>query len=65
MPNTPPFTPTNPQGGFHYGPAIPADGARNSDYNRFAQRLGLRYTGIKDWLFYAEGEWEEEYGSVE
>ena len=44
---------------------IPAEGARNSDYNRFAQRLELRYTGIKDWLFYAEGEWEEEYGNVD
>ena len=64
MPNTPPFTPTNPQGGFHYGVGEPADGARNSDYNLFAQRLELRYTGIKDWLFYAEGEWEEEYGNV-
>ncbi len=64
MPNTPPFTPTNPQGGFHYGVGLPANGARNSDYNEFAQRLELRYTGIKDWLFYAEGEWEEDYGSV-
>jgi hypothetical protein len=24
----------------------------------------LRYTGIKDWLFYVQGEWEEDYGSV-
>jgi hypothetical protein len=64
VPNTPPFTPNNPQGGFHYGFAEPANGARNSDYNEFAQRLELRYTGIKDWLFYAEGEWEEDYGSV-
>ena len=38
--------------------------ARTADYNLFAQRLELRYTGIKDWLFYAEGEWEEEYGHV-
>jgi len=65
VPNTPPFTPTNPQGGFHYGLSFPVNGARNSDYNRFAQRLELRYTGIKDWLFYAEGEWEEEYGHVD
>jgi len=64
VPNTPPFTPNNPQGGFHYGVGEPANGARNSDYNEFAQRLELRYTGIKDWLFYAEGEWEEDYGSV-
>src|SRR5262245_34299094 len=64
VPNTPPFTPTNPKGGFHYGVGEPADGARNSDYNLFAQRLELRYTGIKDWLFYFQGEWEEDYGSV-
>ena len=64
VPNTAPFTPNNPQGGFHYGVGEPANGARNSDYNEFAQRLELRYTGIKDWLFYAEGEWEEDYGSV-
>ena len=65
VPNTPPFTPTNPLGGFHYRLGLPAEGARNSDYDLFAQRLELRYTGIKDWLFYAEGEWEEEYGSVD
>jgi hypothetical protein len=65
VPNTPPFTPTNPQGGFHFGFAEPADGARNSDYNTFAERLELRYTGIKNWLFYAEGEWEEEWGHVD
>ncbi len=35
-----------------------------TDYDRFAQRLELRYTGIDNWLFYAEGEWEEEYGHV-
>ena len=64
VPNTPPFTPTNPQGGFHYGVGEPANGARNSDYNLFAQRLELRYTGIKDWLFWVQGEWEEDYGSV-
>jgi hypothetical protein len=62
--NTPPFTPTNPAGGFHYGPPEPGFGARLADYDLFAQRLELRYTGIKDWVFYAEGEWEEEYGHV-
>ena len=63
--NTPPFTPLNPAGGFHYGPPIPVEGARNSDYNRFAERLEMRYTGIKDWLFYFEGEWEEDFGNVD
>ena len=64
VPNTPPFTPTNPANGFHYGPPEPGFGARMEDYDLFAQRLELRYTGIKDWVFYAEGEWEEEYGHV-
>ena len=62
--NTAPFTPTNPKGGFHFGPAQPVVGERTADYNRFGERLDLRYTGIKDWLFYAEGEWEEECGHV-
>jgi hypothetical protein len=62
--NTPPFTPLNPEGGFHIGPPIPVEGARSSDYDRFAQRLEMRYTGVKDWLFYVEGEWEEECGQV-
>jgi hypothetical protein len=65
VPNTPPFTPLNPAGGFHFGPPIPVEGARNADYNRFAQRLEMRYTGVKDWLFYFEGEWEEEFGQVD
>jgi hypothetical protein len=66
VPNMPPFTPTNPENGFHYGP--PGEelgfGERTTDYDRFAERLELRYTGIDNWLFYAEGEWEEEYGQV-
>jgi hypothetical protein len=62
--NTPPFSPTNPAGGFHFGPGIPASGGRLADYDRFAQRLELRYTGIANWAFYAQGEWEEEWGHV-
>jgi hypothetical protein len=65
VPNMPPFTPLNPERGFHYGPPEPANGARMADYDRFAERLELRYTGIKDWLFYAEGEWEEDCGHVD
>jgi hypothetical protein len=64
VPNTPPFTSTNPAGGFHYGPPEPGFGARLADYDLFAQRLEFRYTGINNWAFYAEGEWEEEYGHV-
>jgi hypothetical protein len=65
VPNTPPFTPTNPAHGFHYGPGIPANGERNADYGRYAQRLEMRFTGIKDWLFWVVGEWEEEWGHVD
>jgi hypothetical protein len=35
-----------------------------ADYDLFAQRLELRYTGINNLALYAEGEWEEEYGHV-
>jgi hypothetical protein len=64
VPNTPPFTPTNPAHGFHYGPPELGFGDRLADYDRFAERLELRYTGIANWLFYAEGEWEEEDGHI-
>jgi hypothetical protein len=62
--NLPPFTPTNPEGGYHFLPPTPAFGARSSDSDRFAQNLELRYDGIPDWRFYAEAELEEEYGHV-
>jgi hypothetical protein len=65
VPNTPPFTPTNPAGGFHFGPPIPISGAEMADYDRFAERVELRYTGISNWLFYFQGEWEEEWGHVD
>jgi hypothetical protein len=65
VPNTPPFSPTNPEHGFHYGPGIPTSGAETADYDRFAERLELRYTGIENWLFYFQGEWEEEWGHVD
>jgi hypothetical protein len=62
--NTPPFSATNPEGGFHVGAPEPASGARSADYDRFAERMELRYDGIANWLFYAQGEWEEEWGRV-
>jgi hypothetical protein len=62
--NTAPFSATNPQGGFHAGPPEPASGARSSDYDRFAERMELRYDGIANWLFYVQAEWEEEFGHV-
>jgi hypothetical protein len=64
VPNAPPFTSTNPAGGFHFGPPVLGFGGRSSDDNLFAERLEWRYTGIKDWTFYFEGEWEEEWGHV-
>lgn len=63
--NVPPFTATNPEGGFHLGTPEPAGGARASDYDRFAQNIELRLTALSDWLFYARGEWEEEWGHVD
>ena len=65
VPNTPPFTPTNPRARIPLRTSSTSRGRAQPDYNLFAQRLELRYTGIKDWVFYAEGEWEEEYGHVD
>ena len=63
--NTAPFTPSNPRGGFHrVFPATPHFENTAEDFNNFAERMELRYAGIKNWLFYAEGEWEEECGNV-
>jgi len=62
--NVPPFNALNPEGGFHYGPGIPSFGARSADYDRFAESFEFRYAGLRDWLFYAEAELEEEYGHV-
>jgi hypothetical protein len=62
--NVPPFSDTNPEKGFHLGTPEPNAGARSSDYDRFAQNVELRLTGLADWLIYARGEWEEEWGHV-
>ena len=50
MPNTPPFTPLNPELDSTSEPRYQSRARSDSDYNRFAQRLEMRYTGIKDWL---------------
>ncbi len=63
--NVPPFSDLNPEGGNHYATPEPASGFRSADYDRFAQRLELRYSGIRDWLIYFQGEWEEEFGHVD
>ncbi|HEV3147268.1 MAG TPA: hypothetical protein VGZ24_01345 [Chthoniobacterales bacterium] len=63
-PNVPPFTPANPAGGFHQDIPILTSSDSSETFNKFAERMELRYTGIANWLFYAEGEWEEEYGDI-
>lgn len=62
--NTAPFTQTNPQGGFQRVASIPKSNDTFDRLNNFAERLELRYTGIANWLFYVEGEWDEEFGDV-
>src|SRR5262252_5940062 len=48
----------------HYTPAIPKSADTSEDVNEIAERLELRYTHIKNWLFYAEAELEQAWGSV-
>jgi len=61
--NLPPFTPNNPEGGAHPITPVPVAANASVDYNRFGQRLELRYDGLANWQFYAAGEWEEEFGT--
>jgi hypothetical protein len=63
VPNVPPFTPSNPEGGAHPITPVPVAANASVDYNRFGQRLEVRYDGLANWLFYAAGEWEEEFGN--
>ncbi len=62
--NVAPFTASNPRGGFHLVAPLPKAADTFDRLNNFAERLELRYTHIQNWLFYAEGEWEEEFGDV-
>jgi hypothetical protein len=48
----------------HYTAAIPKSADTSEDTNEAAERLEIRYKHIQNWLFYAEGEWEEDWGSV-
>ncbi len=61
--NLPPFTPNNPEGGAHPITPVPVAANASVDYNRFGERLELRYDGLANWQFYAAGEWEEEFGT--
>jgi hypothetical protein len=63
--NVAPFTATNPQGGFHLIPnPIPRSGDTSDEFDNAAETLELRYAGIQNWLFFARGDWEEEWGNV-
>lgn len=62
--NLPPFTALNPAGGFHYGTGIPTFGTRSAYYDRFAESVELRYTGLRDLLLYGQAELQEENGHV-
>jgi hypothetical protein len=62
--NLPPFTAQNPAGGFHYGSGILTFGSRSAYYDRFAESLELRYTALRDLLFYGEVELQQENGHV-
>jgi hypothetical protein len=48
------------------GPAAfePTYADTSQDFNNYAERFEARYTGIDNWLFWAEGEWTEECGTV-
>jgi hypothetical protein len=56
--------PNVPPPGFSFGAPFPVSGERMSNYDRFGERLELRYTGINDWVFFAAAELEEESGHV-
>jgi len=62
--NTPPFTPTNPAGGFRSINPVLRSADSSEQFDNFAETLELRYTGLANWLFYARGDWQEESGSV-
>ncbi len=48
----------------HYTAAIPKAADTSEETDETAERLELRYKHFQNWLFYAEGEWEEDWGDV-
>jgi hypothetical protein len=63
--NTAPFSPTNPQGGFHQTTnPTPTAGDSADEFDNLAQTFELRYKGLENWVFYARGDWTEESGNV-
>jgi len=49
---------------IHYTLPIPHEEDSSEEANEADERLELRYTHFQNLLFYAEGEWEEDWGSV-
>jgi hypothetical protein len=45
-------------------PPVPESADTSQDFDNYAERFEARYTGIANWLFWAEGEWTEENGTV-
>jgi len=63
--NTAPFSPSNPQGGFHNLPgATPREGDSVEEFDNVAETFELRYTGLQSWTFYFRGDWTEEWGNI-
>ena len=58
------FLSTNTNSSRELLPPNPESADTSQDFDNFAERFEARYTGIKNWLFYAEGEWTEENGNV-
>jgi hypothetical protein len=42
----------------------PFSAETSQELDNFAESLELRYTGIENWVFYFEGEWEQESGDI-
>ncbi|MEY2504371.1 MAG: hypothetical protein QOG27_651 [Verrucomicrobiota bacterium] len=63
--NVAPFSPTNPQGGFHRLPnPTPREGDSADEFDNVAETFELRYNGVENWVFYARGDWTEESGNI-
>src|SRR5450432_1168900 len=45
-------------------PPIPTSVDSFENINTFAQTLEVRYAGINNWLLYAAGDWQEQYGDI-
>ena len=62
--NTAPFSAANPQGGFHLIAPVARSGDTSDEFDNVSETFELRYTGLEHWVFYARGDWEEEWGDV-